>query len=231
MNEIKCEVTKSINVFIKAKNTNANLNEPLYAVNWFSTKIAWVYHLYNLLADRSLTKVGGSPFFKGKIIKTILDQDNTKRDFILIIRYPSGNAFKALMENTYFKMVSLLRMAAVKDFSFGFTSKQLGNESSLSDNLSYVVHHFKTTNETIYSSFNEVLTDDISIKYAGEMVAELYSKPVDKEIKEVPNIMDGVVIYESKSEAPILNMIEGKQYQEIIKGLDSSYIGTVKRIL
>ena len=231
MNEIKCEVTKSINVFIKAKNTNANLNEPLYAVNWFSTKVTWIYHLYNVLAKKSLTKVGGEGFFKGEITKTILDENNGKRDLILIVRYPSAHSFKGLMENSYFKIVSLLRMAAVKDFSFGFTSKQLGNESSLNDNLSYVVHHFKTTNETIYSSFNEVLTDDVSIKYTGEMVAELYSKPVDKEIKEVPNIMDGIVIYESKSETPILNMIEGKQYQEIIKGLDSSYIGTVKRIL
>ena len=230
MNEIKCEVTKSINVFIKAKNADVNLNEPLYAVNWFSTKVTWIYHLYNILAKKSLTKIGGEGFFKGEIKKTILDEAQGKRDLILIVRYPSANSFKGLMQNTYFKIVSLLRMVAVKEFSFGFTNKQLGNDSSLNEGLCYVVHHFKTNNETIYTRFNESLTNGVSIKYSGKMAAELYSKK-EEEITEVPNIMDGIVIYESKSEEPILNMIEGKQYQEIIKTLDSSYIGTVNRIL
>jgi len=230
MNEIKCEVTKSINVFIKAKNADVNLNEPLYAVNWFSTKVTWIYHLYNILAKKSLTKIGGEGFFKGEIKKTILDEAQGKRDLILIVRYPSANSFKGLMQNTYFKIVSLLRMVAVKEFSFGFTNKQSGNDSSLNEGLCYVVHHFKTNKETIYTRFNESLTNGVSIKYSGKMAAELYSKK-EEEITEVPNIMDGIVIYESKSEEPILNMIEGKQYQEIIKTLDSSYIGTVNRIL
>ncbi len=231
MNEIKCEVTKSINVFIKAKNSTVDLNEPLYAVNWFSTKIAWMYHLYNFLANKSLTKIGGSAFFKGEIIKTILDQKNTKRDFILIIRYPNGNGFKGLMENTYFKIVSLLRMFAVKEFSFGFTNKQLVSDSNLIDNLYYVVHHFKSTSHAVYSQINDLLTDNVTVKYSGKMVAELYSKQTDKKIEEVPNVMDGVVIYESKSGSAILDMIAQSKYQKIIENLDSSYIGTVKRTI
>ena len=230
MNEIKCNVTKSINVFIKAKDESVDLNQPLYAVNWFSSKIAWVYHLYNMLASRSVKKVGGEGFFKGKIVKTILDQNNSRRDLILIVRYPNGTGFKNLMENTYFKIVGLLRVAAVKKFSFGFTSKQMVSESSLKDNLYYVVHHFKTTNKAIYTRFNELVNDTISIKYSGKMVAELYSKKNDKEVTEVPNIMDGIVIYQSKTEGVLLDMIAKSEYQELITTLDSSYIGTVKRI-
>ena len=231
MNEIKCKITKSIDVFIKAKKAEVNLNQPLYAVNWFSTKVAWVYHFYNFLASKSVKKIGGEGFFKGKIVKTILDKNNSRRDLILIVRYPNGNGFKNLMEDTYFKIVSLFRMIAVKDFSFGFTSKQSISESKLNDNLFYVVHHFKTTNEMIYAQFDKFLSKDVSIKYSGKMIAELQSKKVDKKVEKVPNIMDGIVIYESKSEEKILNMITKNEYQEIIKGLDSSFIGTVKRIL
>jgi len=57
MNEIKCEITKSTNVYIKAKTPSVDLNEPLYAINWFSTKLEWMYHLYNFLASKSLKKV------------------------------------------------------------------------------------------------------------------------------------------------------------------------------
>ena len=230
MNEIKCEVTKSIHVFIKAKNKAVNLNEPLYAVNWFSSKRAWVYHLYNKLASRSVQKIGGKGFFKGKVTKTILDQNNSRRDLILIVHYPNAISFKNLMENTYFKIVSLLRMAAVKDFSFGFTHKKDVSDSSLNENLHYLIHHFKTDNEAIYERFNEFLSEDIGIKYSGKMVAELYTEKENR-ITRVPNIIDGIVIYESKTETSILDMVAKKEYQEFIKTLDSSFIGTIKRIL
>ena len=231
MNEIKCEVTKSVNVFIKTKDANANLDTPLYAINWFSAKFAWLYHLYNFLANKSLTKIGGKGFFKGEITKTILDENKSRRDLILIVRYPNGNSFKALMEDTYFKIVSLLRMAAVKDFSFGFTQKQTKSTSTLGEELKYVVHHFKTTNQADYPDFDKFLTDEVTIKYSGKMIAALITKQKNKPAEKVPNIMDGIVIYESKSEEIILNMIAKNEYQKIVKSLDSSFIGTVKRVL
>jgi len=231
MNEIKCEVTKSINVFIKAKDELNDLHQPLYAINWFSTKLEWMYHLYNFLASKSLTKIGGKGFFKGKITRTILDEKNSRRDLILIVRYPNGNSFKALMEGFIFKIVSLFRMAAVKEFSFGFTQKQAESNSSLNEKLHYVVHHFKIIDEANYPDFNRFLTNEITIKYSGKMIAELENRTKGRETEKIPNIMDGIVIYESKSEETILKMIAKNEYQAIIKNLDSSFIGTVNRIL
>ena len=63
------------------------------------------------------------------------------------------------------------------------------------------------------------------------MIAELENRTKGKEDEKVPNIMDGIVIYESTSEEIILNMIAQNEYQTIVKGLDSSFIGTVNRIL
>ena len=138
-NEIQCKLTKSTTVLIRAKTPEIALDEPLYAINWFSTKVAWLYHLYNLLASKSVAKVGGKGFFKGEITQTVLDEAQVARTLILIVRYPSGHQFKALMQRSYFKLVSLLRLQSVKDFSFGFTQKKISEEDSqVSDGLSSV---------------------------------------------------------------------------------------------
>lgn len=233
MNEIACNITNSTKVLIKAKSSAVDLNEPLYAVNWFSTKMEWAYHFYNILASRSVTKIGGKAFFKGKVIKTILDENSTARELILIIQYPGGNKFKALMESTYFKVVSVFRMLSVKKFSFGFTQKQLVSDSALTNNLAHAVHHFKAANITpsFFSQFEALLTENVQIKYAGKMVADLVTHTKGKEADPVPNIMDGIVIFESEKESNILDIITSPKYQSLIKTLDGSYIGTLNRIL
>lgn len=233
MNEIKCDVTKSTKVLIKAKAKAVDLNEPLYAINWFSTKTEWVYHFYNFLASRSVLKIGGKAFFKGKIEKTILDENNASRELILIVYYPSGNNFKHLMESTYFKLVSVFRMLSVKKFSFGFTQKQIASESNLEDHLAYVVHHFKTSiiEPSFFNQFEVLLKGNIKITYAGKMIASLITKTENKEEERVPNLMDGIVIFESGDESEILRMIASEEYQSLIKELDTSYIGTLKRTL
>ena len=47
---------------------HGELNEiesPLFAINWFDTRIAIVYHLYNLLAASRVFKIGGKVLFRG----------------------------------------------------------------------------------------------------------------------------------------------------------------------
>jgi len=233
MNEIKCNVTKSTQVLIKANSSTANLDEPLYAINWFSTKVEWMYHFYNFLASRSVLKVGGEAFFKGKITKTILDNNKASRDLILIVRYPEGQSFKALIESAYFKLVSVFRTMSVKKFSFGFTQKQMANDSKVTENLAYVIHHFKSPiiDDSVFSRATDLLERDVKIKYAGKTVAQLFIQEVNKDRKQVPNLMDGLLIYESTSEDEILKMISAPEYQSFIKEIDTSYIGTIKRVL
>lgn len=233
MNEIQCDITKSTKVLIKANTPTVKLNEPLYAINWFSTRMEWLYHLYNFLALKSVLKIGGKAFFKGKITKTILDESFAERELILIVYYPSGNNFKALMEGTYFKIVSLFRMLSVKEFSFGFTQKQLSSSSTLESNLNYVIHHFKTASidDSFFTQFETLLSANIKITYAGKMVAGLVTETINKETEYIPNLMDGVIIFESEEETDILDLIVSPEYKSLINTLDTSYIGTLKRIL
>ena len=233
-NEIQCKVTKSTTVLIRANNASVDLNEPLYAINWFSTKVEWLYHFYNFLASKSVVKIGGRAFFKAKVTKTVLDQSDAKRSLILIVRYPGGANFKALMESTYFKFVSLFRMLAVKDFTFGFTHKHtIEDNSSVKDNFAYAVHHFKSdaANEQLFSKFQNMLTEGVRIKYAGGMVAQLMTQSDGGTPKAIRNLMDGIVIYEAEKETELEQMIETSTYRSFAQELNSSYIGYLKRVL
>lgn len=231
-NEIIARVTNSTSVHIRANSSEINLDEPMYAINWFSTKMEWLYHFYNILAFGSVKKVGGKALFKGKITETILDENKSTRELLLIVRYPGGQNFKQLMESTWFKMVSIFRMLSVKKFTFGFTHKRIWDDSSaFKDNLQYAVHHFKTDqlDETLFSTFSQHAGGKVNIKYAGVMVAELLVQQNQEPAKAVPNLMDGLVIFEAKSKDLLREMFTSVAYQNLINGLDSSYIGLLNR--
>jgi len=234
MNQIQCQVTKSTQVLIRGRNSEVDLNSPIYAVNWFSTKVEWLYHLYNVLASKSVLKIGGRAFFKGKITQTILDEKSTARELLLIVRYPRAQNFKTLIESTYFKIVSILRIASVKDFSFGFTHKAFSNPASTSkDKLFYAVHHFQVSkvDASIFNTINVLSGTTVTIKYAGLMVADLLSKKESHDPRQVPNIMDGLVLYEAENGDDITAMFASQAYKTLIENLDSSYIGFIKRTL
>jgi len=233
-NEMVGNVTGKMKAIIRANHESTDLNTTFYAINWFSTKIEWMYHFYNFLATRSVLKVGAKPFFKGKVSKTFLDENDTGRELILIVKYPGGQNFIKLMEDTYFKLVSIFRILSVKNFTFGFTKKEsLDNNSFLEDRLSYAIHHFKMVDidQSFFEKFNQLVNHNIQIKYAGFMVAQLYSQKVPAPAEAIPNLMDGLVIFEAQSEELIQEMFNSEVYQNLIKELDSSYIGFLDRIL
>jgi len=119
--EVRGKFSNNVDVFIRSVHSDANLDESFYAINWFSTKMEWLYHFYNFLAVRSVLKVGGKPFFKAKVTETLVDDNRGRRDLLLIVNYPNGKKFISLMESTYFKMVSIFRILSVKRFTFGLT--------------------------------------------------------------------------------------------------------------
>ena len=66
---------------------------PLFAINWFDTRIAPIYHLYNSLAASRVNKINGKVLFKGKVGKIISGNPAWARKFLLIVNYPSGHQF------------------------------------------------------------------------------------------------------------------------------------------
>ena len=114
----------SLKAFIFRDTSLLEDDEPVYAINWFNTRSALVYDFYNFLAVRSVRKIGGKPFIKCKIDRSLTGDETLRRDVLLIVKYPSLKSFRSMMENTYFQIVSMLRNAAVSNFTFGFTKRQ-----------------------------------------------------------------------------------------------------------
>ena len=232
--EIRAQVTKKMDVLIRANQPDIDLNTPIYAINWFSTKIEWLYHFYNLLASRSLIKVKGRALFKGKVTETLIDDHQGRRDLLLIVRYPSGQNFKELMQSTYFKTVSIFRIMSVKKFTFGFTHKiAVETKSRKSDKLHYAIHHFKVDQEApqVLHEIQTSTPDNISIKYGGHIIADLLSQKKDKEPRQVPNLMDAIVIYQSQSEDELRSYLKSESYQGILEKLPSNHISLLNRII
>ena len=232
-NEIRAKVTSKVDVIIRANQPNIDLDEPFYAINWFSTKTEWIYHLYNALAGRSVRKIGGTPFFKGKTTETILDDLESRRDLILIVQYPGGQNFKQLMESTYFKMVSIFRVLSVSKFTFGFTHKlKVDNDSKTEDGLHYAIHHFKSKKERVEAldQLMKLLPNSITIKYAGHVIATLNSQEKNKPIHQIPNLMDGLYIFQSTDKKSLPSLFASDDYKDFLKTFESSHISLLNRI-
>ena len=110
------------------------IQNPLFAINWFDTRVALVYHFYNLIAAPRVFKVGGKALFKGEYQETIYGNPDMKRKFLLIVNYPSANRFLDLVSDKVFQVFSVFRIAAVKSFSFVLHQRHDG-EQLLTDRL------------------------------------------------------------------------------------------------
>ena len=104
------------------------LQNPLFAINWFDTRAAPIYHLYNFLAGPRAFKVGAKALFKGQHKDTIYGNPDLKRNFLLIVNYPSANNFLDLASDKIFQIFSVLRIGAVKQFSFIMHQRHLGQQ-------------------------------------------------------------------------------------------------------
>jgi len=102
----------------------SEIEAPLFAINWFDTRIALVYHFYNLVAASRVYKIGGKALFKGKCQQKISGNTDLARDYLLVVNYPSGHRFLDLLADKLFQLMSVLRIAAVNRFSFVLHQRQ-----------------------------------------------------------------------------------------------------------
>lgn len=233
LQKVKIQITKKVFVYVEATKENISLDDRVYAINWFNTKSLWLYNFYNFLATSQVNKIGGRGIFKGKTIQTLYGNDKDARDVVLIVTYPNISQFKKLLEMFSFKLVSLLRMLAVKDFTFGFTQKteRFTIEDDGDKNALYAMHHYKSEDDI----FQEVLAlsknTDVNIFYSGMISALLYDGDEQRKQEQVPCLMDGVLILRSKEKNAINKLVQSKEYNSIIDETKSSYIATLNRIL
>jgi uncharacterized protein (DUF1330 family) len=237
---IKQEVIFGNHALIKQVQKDVGLDRPVYAVNWFDTRMKWMYDFYNLLAAQSVYKIGGKVFFKGQVVKKLAGSEEDSRNMLLIVNYPSGIRFMDLVKDKFFVLVSLLRELAVKDFSFGFTQR-LDSQEPLPSKRSYfdkskvyAMHHFRSDIplSEFLPRFQEIATENaVNLHYAGQISSLLFAQNNQGKETQVPCLMDGILMFETDHTAPLETMLTGKEYQAEIEKLESSYIALLKRTL
>ncbi len=205
--EMSTNVTSSLEAVISSDRPEVSLEGPLVAVNWFDTRSLWLYNLYNVLASRSVSAVGGEVVFKGKLDTVIAGDDTKRRGMLLIVRYPSGRAFLNMMESTYFKLVSLLREAAVSNFTFCFTQPTL--PATYQDDpdkaQTYLIHTAASEDEN-RAILTLVKQSDLNILYAGQLAARLGIRRSGAPTQNIPCLIEWITVTQTETDEQLNNL-------------------------
>lgn len=212
-------------------------DENVYAINWFNTRSALVYDFYNWLAVRSVRKIGGEPFIKCKLDRTLLDDDVLRRDVLLIVKYPSLKNFRRMLESTVFQLVSLLRTAAVSDFTFGFTKRQdkggdlppHNPKTPTKDVIAVIQFSGEFESEKIHRVLDKYA--EIDLYYSGIIGGEIGTGKTSDVCNRVPCIISGIHVLKAESAQVFELLIQSPDFQSLTQTPDQIYAGLYNRIL
>jgi hypothetical protein len=237
---IKEHVVFGNHAVVKSIKEDVSLDEPVYAINWFNTRSRWMYDFYNILASRSVYKIGGKVFFKGTVAKTLRGTNENSREVLLIVNYPSGVRFLDLMKDWYFIVVSVLRELAVKQFSFGFTQRldrdavQQNGNIGFDRSKSFAIHHFKTDKPVpAFIPMIQMAAESkgIVVYYAGQTSSLLFAQNKAGKDTQIPCLLDGLLVFEGDKDSELENFLSSDYYQKNIAQFDSSYMALLNRIM
>ena len=227
----------SLKAFIFRDKNLLKDDETVYAINWFNTRSALVYDFYNFLAVRSVRKIGGGPFIKCKLERVLLDDDHLRRDVLLIVKYPSLKNFRRMLESTMFQLVSLLRTAAVSDFTFGFTKRQdkgadlpPHNPKAPTKSIIGVIQYSGAFDSgSLYRLLDK--HPDIDLYYSGLIAGQIGTGKVSEGCNKVPCIISGIHVLKSESASAIESLTQSAEFQSLTQTTEQIYAGLYNRIL
>ena len=231
-NDLTTNLTGSMQAVVVGVGDTRSLEDPLFAVNWFDTKSAWLYFIYNVFAARSVKAVGGEVVIKGKVTSVLYGDTQDRRDMLLIVRYPSGSRFLQMLRSWYFQVVSLMRTTAVSRFTFGFTQPTVTETAKpdASKALSYVICHFRGAD--ISAGLTELASQyDVVSVYGGTLVARLATRKVGHDKVVMPCLMDGAVILQADNSSALNNIVSDPGFAAIVGKSEGLFVATFDRLM
>lgn len=239
--QIDRKITSSVSAMIEGK--LAEVESPLFAINWFDTRIALVYHFYNWLAASRVFKIGGRVFFKGKNLRSISGDESLARKFLLIVNYPSGHAFLDLLSDRIFQVMSVFRVLAVKRFSF-VLQKRIGEPQLLSEQIpvlkgpakSYAVFHFVGTDRSQLDSTKQHLAR-IALAHACEMAffgfesGRVATAGVNSEPNFLGYVTPTTLLFSAATHADLLKFFKSVEFEDFAQQADNHYAALINRVM
>ena len=222
------------------------IESPLFAINWFDTRIAIVYHFYNLLAASRVFKIGGKVLFKGKCGQAISGNPELARHYLLIVNYPSGHRFLELLSDKLFQLMSVLRIAAVKRFSFVLHQRQ-GEPQLLPDSKSvidpgdhYAVLQIQLPEESKqeaksfdFSGLKKLAEQhDSQLFFAGRVAGQVVlNKAKQNESDAVPFLTNITIVIKSSTAKNVLGCFAADQVASLLPTGAEYFAAQVKRTM
>ncbi len=228
---IECGISASTKILISGVDETADLENPIYAINWFYCKRPWLYALYTKIAGKIARANGAQAVFKGQLTATLPENGVNERDTLLIVRYPSGHHFKNLVENKVFQLSSLLRNKALQKFSFGFSKMHQLTEKPLDGKTNYLLQYFGSAPRS--ASFWESVTElaashSVELFYGGTIQANLVVQK--EEEQKVPCVMDSLVVL-SGNQGALKALTQSEEYQVLLGNMEVLFTGFLNRQL
>jgi len=231
----KVEIKKGLEIQVKAAR-EIDLGKPLYAINWFDLKRPRLYTVYNALVYSHLRKIGGAPVFKGYVKEVVRGDADLDRKMLLLVRYPSADAFLSMLSNRLFLMKSILRIKSVSRFIFGFSSaagsgpEPITKPKKYTGQQHYLALILQESDEAFISSLNDSLEEtDIEIFFSGTKAATLSRKQNDK-IQDQPFFIDRLIMLSAPDYDHFDKMMTSDLWKKVLND-GSPLIYKLKRVL
>lgn len=233
------KITDKVEASVVAAKSGADLEQPIWAINWFDLKSSWMYNLYTKLSIGDVRFAGGEPLFKATRIAHLRGNEGLGRMVLVIVKYPSGTAFLDLLSSAMFQIKSVLRRKAVRNFTFGFEEamddclKPQRGEEEASRKLLYLVHHFEGENgQAIIDVLRKnAVGHDIFFQFHGKRKALLGMSRGDRKMKTLPFITDNTLIWAAFENSQLEEFVETELYQKLLAVTANNYLGVFKREL
>ena len=226
---VERQITAGTNLVLRGK--QESLAGPLFAINWFDTKPAWVYHFYNFLAGSRLTKAGGRALFKARVVKSLSGDEALARQFLLIVNYPAAENFLNLASDRFFLLISVLRMISVRRFSF-VMHQRLDDQANTKGLKSYAVVHFSASepSASVNALRDSTSAHIVQIGFTGQRAVTAATQGKDGETA-MPYVTDNTVLLMAESDTQLQEYFSGPDFQRFVSSADNHYAGLLRLLL
>jgi hypothetical protein len=193
---------------------------PLFAINWFDTSAAWVYHLYNFLASSRLAKAGGRAYFKAYVTDRLLGDESLGRAHLLIVRYPSAEHFLSLVSDKVFQLFSVLRMVSVRNFSFVMHQRRQGPDAiqtPLDDAYAVLHFHWDSRLNPILDGVKQVAeSHEVSVCFASHRAVTIASQNNENDPQLMPFETHTVMLFCASDAQGIRSLFCSTSLQQLL---------------
>lgn len=238
---LSTNISKTEKVLIVPVVEHFDEHADMCAINWFNLKIPWLYQLYGLIASRFVRKVNGKLYFKGNLIRQLEGPVDRTRENLLIVCYPGARTFLDLVDFKIFQMVSVFRLAAVKQFIFGYTENILeksdctgATDSRFNKQQTYLVHHFIGGTSWLMDNRQELSgsaqAHNVAVYFCGLTTAHI-AREQSGQRKTGEFFMDGIVLFAADSEADIENFRRNECYSAFMRSNSENCLYLFSRTL